>query len=54
MKETLLKNSPKSSLVLGGLPWTAACAILPLNADGRRKIMNPIETAATLFDQGYT
>jgi hypothetical protein len=54
MKETLLKNSPKSSLALRGLPWTDACAILLLNADGRGEVMNPIETAATLFDQGYT
>jgi len=36
-----------------GLPSTRPCVILPLNADRRRKVMDPIQTAAALFDQGY-
>jgi hypothetical protein len=42
-----------SPLGCRALPFTNPCAILPGNADRRRTDMNPIETSAALFDQGY-
>jgi hypothetical protein len=54
VEERFQTSDKTTELTLGRLPSTCPCVILPSKVDGRSEEMNPIETAATLFDQGYT